>query len=36
MRVLTQKIKMSDTPFIEHLIIQSKAILDVDPSDGEH
>lgn len=35
MRILTQNIKMSDTPFIEHLIIQSKEILDVDPSDGK-
>lgn len=35
MRILTDGIKMSHTPFIEHLIVQSKTILDVDPSDGK-
>lgn len=35
MRILTDNIKMSNMPFVEHLIIQSKEILDVDPSDGK-
>jgi rRNA-processing protein EBP2 len=35
MRVLTEGIKMTNTPWPEHLIVQSKTIIDVDPSDGE-
>ncbi|TXT15864.1 hypothetical protein VHUM_00367 [Vanrija humicola] len=33
MRVLTEGIKMTNTPWPEHLISQSSTILDVDPSD---
>lgn len=35
MRILTEGIKMTHTPFPEHLIVQSKTVLDVDPDDGE-
>lgn len=33
MRILTEGIKMTHTPWPEHLIVSSKTILDVDPSD---
>jgi rRNA-processing protein EBP2 len=33
MRILTEGIKMTNTPWPEHLIVSSKTIIDVDPSD---
>jgi len=33
MRILTEGIKMTHTPWPEHLIVSSKTILDVDPAD---
>jgi rRNA-processing protein EBP2 len=35
MRILTEGIRMTNTEWPEHLIIQSKTVLDVDPNDGE-
>lgn len=35
MRILTEGIKMTHTSWPEHLIVQSKTILDVDAQDGE-
>lgn len=34
MRILTEGIRMTDTEWPEHLIVQSKTVLDVDPNDG--
>jgi hypothetical protein len=36
MRILTDQIKMTNAPWPEHLVMSSKEIIDVDPSDGEH
>lgn len=33
MRLLTESLKVTNLPFVDHLIVSSKETVDVDPSD---